>query len=204
MPGSMKIRCIIGHVGQRVGNLIEKPVYWLVSKIFDCESGVTAKRHFPITVEPASGIDGHGQRIHVAANAPAVTEKVAKWDFDRWSAFVIPPNPQNQPAPSVWGDRQPDVLDGTWPVDVCQCHSLTSSYVDRWRYFPALTEFISSTFPGSFKRHSPFSPLTRWVFGTDRARFSIGQTRKIAQTEIQSVVQNHSKISKGYSVNPST
>ena len=117
----VEVRSVVGHVGQRVVDLVIACPGLGRAGVLDGDSASAAKRHEPEAVQAAVGIDGYGQRVqadqrpspsvfHVDGINPWQAEEVRHWAFDRRLLLLIPIHAQDEIARDV--TIEPHALNG--------------------------------------------------------------------------------------------
>src|SRR5947209_13193858 len=108
-PVGVEIGYIVRHIGYGVVNLIVE--HDLFSpEVLKCEMRTLTKWHLPVRIHTPCWIDGHGERVDIAAFAPTIREKVAIRTLYRGMLFSIPVCAKHEPTPMSWVRCHPDVL----------------------------------------------------------------------------------------------
>ena len=171
-PLRMKIRCIVGHIGQRVIDLVVAG-HSIIADVFNRDAGRLSKRHLPIGIKPTGRIDRDRQRTHITAGAPAVAKKIAHRCFDRRGVFAIPIHAQNRFAPLVRMHRHPDLLDGARPFDFGQRKYRARRNRHRWRDLPAAPQIAPGVGTRAIGGHPARTLFAGKVLCADGTRFGL-------------------------------
>src|SRR4051812_48524869 len=110
-PLRVEIGAVLGHVGQGIIDRVIETLNRIGGKIFDSDPGVFAERHLPIAVESTGWVHCNRQRCDIAARGPAVAKEITDRSFYRRRVLAIPITAENETAPMLRMNGQPDVLD---------------------------------------------------------------------------------------------
>src|SRR5262245_27139891 len=127
----VEIALVLSDVGQRVGDLVvERHLFF--ADVLERDARALAKRHDPVAVERAAGIDADGERRDLRGALPAGSEEVADRRLHRRRALAVPVHAEDRVAPRA-RRRHPDVLDGPHAFDVGEREYLAGLDDDRGR-----------------------------------------------------------------------
>lgn len=169
----VKIGGVLGDVGQRIIDLIEKGGIF-IADILQRHAAAPAERHLPVTVQGPPRIDADSQRRERAVLIPAAGEKVADRAFDARRLAPVPVDAQDQEAP-VAGGRAPDMVDAAASLDVGERKGGMRLDGNTGIDLPALAEVAGAAALNAVFQlaHRALSLFSGKVFGADGARFGV-------------------------------
>ena len=164
---------------QAVIHLIEECRNRIDMLVFQSDSCFFSERHLEITVQSSAWHYCDRHRVYVAFSTKTTAEKVSQRAFYRRFFFIIPVHTKYQisqyKAVCVCGFRiysDPDMVDRTRSIDLCQCHCLSTCDVSKTgTSFSGWSEIAGC--------HTAFSFFSSWIFRIDRTAFSMFRQCKI-------------------------
>lgn len=161
----VEIKRLSGNLLFLAVDLIVKIAY-VMADIFDLKAEALEIRHFEIAVEPLCGINAHGKAGKLAELVVVrVAEEIGKGSFNGRVFMAVKVDAQNEPAAHGKHIGDPEMLDGTLPLDVGKSCGL-AGLNDKVRInLPALTQFTCGVSGTSVCSHTALAFFACKVFG---------------------------------------
>ena len=180
---------VIGDVGEGVVDLVVER-HLLQPDVLHGDFAALPKRHLPVGVEGAAGVDADGEGGDLGVLAPAAGEEVADGALDGGLVLAVPVDAEDAVAP-VAGGGHPYVLNRPRVIDLRDHRRLAGLDPNIGGDLPSLAEVAGGPLGGALDGHAALALFAGEVLGGDGASLCQGEAREVSEVHSESVEGRH-------------